>query len=197
MQLGETIATYDVDLALREESGKFEVTSPNGETYFVTCRPNQSSLKSQLIGNQTYPQAFLVRKIAESVSLEPSARNTAMTDEEPVGSDSCGPFLDENLAANEMPCMPGETGQDSQPEAWKMNLFYMESEASEQPTAMVVATRDGVEPMSGLRGPALTIGCRNYNELDSHIRRLQAQLEDIRIQAKKKFYKAHAAAASA
>lgn len=42
MQLGETIATYDVGLALRGESGKFEVTSPVGEIYQVTCKANHS-----------------------------------------------------------------------------------------------------------------------------------------------------------
>jgi hypothetical protein len=42
MRPGETIATYDVGLALRGKSGKFEVTSPTGEIYEVTCNPNHS-----------------------------------------------------------------------------------------------------------------------------------------------------------
>jgi hypothetical protein len=202
MQLGETIATYDVDLALRGETGKFEVTSPNGDTYFVTCKSNQSSLTSHLTDNRDYPQAFLIRKIAESVSLERSVRDIPMTGAELAASDSNGLFLlenrqDETVAGNERPSMPAGAEHDTQPEAWNMNLSYRESAASQLATAMVVATRDAVEPSSGTRGLPLTVACCNYNELDSQIRRLHAQLEDIRVQAKKKFYKAHAAAASA
>ena len=42
MQLGETIATYDVALALRGENGKFDVTSPSGDVFQVTCTPNHA-----------------------------------------------------------------------------------------------------------------------------------------------------------
>ena len=36
MKLNDSISTYDVAEALQGETGKFEVTSPNGERYFVT-----------------------------------------------------------------------------------------------------------------------------------------------------------------
>ena len=71
MQLGETIATYDVALALRGESGKFEVTSPSGEIFHVTCKPDHSISSLQWSGNQAGPQPFLLRKVAEPVSQEP------------------------------------------------------------------------------------------------------------------------------
>jgi hypothetical protein len=42
MKLNDSISTYDVAEALQGETGKFEVTSPNGERYFVTCQPGHS-----------------------------------------------------------------------------------------------------------------------------------------------------------
>ena len=73
MQLGETIATYDVDLALRGEAGKFEVTSPNSEIYYVTRLANRLVAKAEPPASQTYPRAFLIKKIAESVALDEGA----------------------------------------------------------------------------------------------------------------------------
>jgi hypothetical protein len=43
----------------------------------------------------------------------------------------------------------------------------------------------------------ITSTCRSFIELDAEIRRLHAELEEIRSQAKKKFYKAHATTAGA
>src|ERR1700733_2152593 len=43
MRTGETIATYDVGLALRGKSGQFEIISPTGEIYDVTCKPTHST----------------------------------------------------------------------------------------------------------------------------------------------------------
>ena len=42
MKLNDSITTYDVAEALQGETGKFEVTSPNGERYFVTTQPGHS-----------------------------------------------------------------------------------------------------------------------------------------------------------
>ena len=42
MKLNDSISTYDVAEALQGETGKFEVTSPNGERYFVTTQPGHS-----------------------------------------------------------------------------------------------------------------------------------------------------------
>jgi hypothetical protein len=42
MKLNDSITTYDIAEALQREQGKFEVTSPTGERYFVTCQPGHS-----------------------------------------------------------------------------------------------------------------------------------------------------------
>ena len=42
MKLNDTITTYDIAEALQGENGKFEVTSPTGERYFVTCQAGHS-----------------------------------------------------------------------------------------------------------------------------------------------------------
>ncbi len=42
MKLNDSITTYDIAEALQGEQGKFEVTSPTGERYFVTCQPGHS-----------------------------------------------------------------------------------------------------------------------------------------------------------
>jgi hypothetical protein len=201
MELGETIATYDVDLALRGESGKFEITSPTSETYFVTCKPNHSILKPELAAERTYPQAFFVRKIAELISLEEKGRATPAVEEPTPASSSRAPFLLENredelptnadfLAATQE--TPGEAA-----EVWNLDLFYCESSAGmEQPSASIYA-KGAREDDSGKAGKLLTSRCGTYNELEAEIRKLHAQLDEICSRAKKKFYKAHAAAASA
>jgi len=43
----------------------------------------------------------------------------------------------------------------------------------------------------------VTVPCLSFIELDAEIRRLHAELDEIRARAKKKFYKAEAAAAGA
>jgi hypothetical protein len=42
MKLNDSISTYDVAEALQSGTGKFEVTSPNGQRCFVTCQPGHS-----------------------------------------------------------------------------------------------------------------------------------------------------------
>jgi hypothetical protein len=71
MQLGEKIATYDVALALRGEGGKFDVTSPTGEIYHVTCKSGHSITNLQWSGDGANPQPFVIRKVAEPVSTAP------------------------------------------------------------------------------------------------------------------------------
>jgi len=203
MELGETIATYDVDLALRGESGKFEVTSPTSETYFVTCKPDHAILKPELAGSRTYPQAFLVRKIAESISLEEQCRGTSAVEEPTPASSSRAPFLLEHregqgeLPANADPFAATQETPGETPEVWNLDLFYSESDAGmEQPSASIYVK--GVhEDFSEMPRKSLTSSCGNFNDLEAEIRKLHAQLDEICSRAKKKFYKAHAAAASA
>ncbi len=203
MQLGEIIATYDVDLALRGESGKFEVTSPTSETYFVTCKANHSTLKPELAGSRSYPQAFLVRKIAESISLEEQCQATSAVEEPTPVSSSRAPFLLENreergeLPANADLLAATQETPGQAPEVWNLDLFYSHSDAGmEQPSASIYV-KGGHEDFSDKSRKSLTSSCGNFNDLEAEIRKLHAQLDEICSRAKKKFYKAHAAAASA
>ena len=65
MKLNDSISTYDVAEALQGETGKFEVTSPNGERYFVTCQPGHSIVSLEWAGSEPNLQPFLVRKVAQ------------------------------------------------------------------------------------------------------------------------------------
>jgi hypothetical protein len=70
-------------------------------------------------------------------------------------------------------------------------LTYVESDSTHQPSASIyVKPADGSAML--ITAPGLT-----FIELDSEIRRLHAELDAIRAQAKKKFYKAEANAATA
>jgi hypothetical protein len=77
MKLNETITTYDVAEALQGESGKFEVTSPNGEKYLVTCAPGHSIESLEWAGHEANQQPFLIRKVAQVVGIEGTRRNKA------------------------------------------------------------------------------------------------------------------------
>ncbi len=72
------------------------------------------------------------------------------------------------------------------------SLSYIESDPqTHQPSASIyIRPSDGSEML--LTAPSLT-----FIELDCEIRRLHAELDEIRARAKKKFYKAEAAAAGA
>jgi cytochrome c2 len=65
MKLNDTITTYDIAEALQGESGKFEVTSPNGERYFVTCQQGHSISSLEWAGSEPNLQPFLIRKVAQ------------------------------------------------------------------------------------------------------------------------------------
>jgi hypothetical protein len=70
------------------------------------------------------------------------------------------------------------------------SLSYVESDSrTHQPSACIYVKLAGADEML-ITAPNLT-----FVELDSEIRRLHAELDAIRAHAKKKFYKAEAAAA--
>jgi hypothetical protein len=69
MKLNDSITTYDIAEALQGEQGKFEVTSPTGERYFVTCQPAHSITSIEWVGNEANLQPFLVRKVAQPVTI--------------------------------------------------------------------------------------------------------------------------------
>jgi hypothetical protein len=185
MRAGETIATYDVGLALRGKRGKFEVTSPAGEIYDVTCRPNHLLSNLEWSGDGTDHPPFLIRKVAERVSPETTAATSEMHEEKSQAASSARPFVlehteDEGLSSN----------------AGTIELCLEDDPETGQPSACL-CLKSGPRDSAVEIEMFMTSRCATFNELDSEIRGLQAQLDEIRVRAKKMFYKAHAVAASA
>jgi hypothetical protein len=67
----------DVAEALQGETGKFEVTSPNGERYFVTTQPGHSIISLEWAGSEPNLQPFLVRKVAQPIATEGRSKRSA------------------------------------------------------------------------------------------------------------------------
>lgn len=200
MQLGDTIATYDVAQALRGEDGEFYVTSPTGDVFHVTCKPNRSITNLQWAGNESTSTPFLIRKIAEPV-VTPDQSPAGETDTTQDHSSQV-PFLvsaevNESLAA-EVRAVP-MVREDLQAsaeveEVVVLDLLYEDvGSTSERPLARVCVYRD----CSSDRKEWITRACSTFNELDAEIRRLHARLDEIRYRARKKFYEAQAIAAGA
>jgi hypothetical protein len=80
-----------------------------------------------------------------------------------------------------------------------LDLLYLESDPrTGQPSACICATVSSGQDYAGVKAEKLlTAQCLSFIELDAEVRRLHAELDEIRARAKKKFYKAHAAAAGA
>lgn len=206
MQLGETIATYDLALALRGESGKFEVTSPAGETFHVTCKPNHSIASFEWSGSRAEVQPFLIRKIAETVSLQQGrATTTGLTEGESQARTGQAPFLlenQENEAKSLSQCdrvvsLP-EIVEDNPRglEVASLDLRFLESDPGSRPSARV-CVKLGPPDQQGKDENVVTSACSTFNELDAEIRRLHAQLDEIRARSRKMFYKSQASVASA
>jgi len=84
-------------------------------------------------------------------------------------------------------------------ETSSLDLLYLESDPrTKQPSACVYLKACGVQDYAGISAEKLvTAPCLTFIELDAEIRRLYAELDEIRARAKKKFYKAQAAAVGA
>jgi hypothetical protein len=204
MQLGETIATYDVALALRGESGKFDVISPTGETYHMTCAPNHSITKMEWAGNGASPQPFLIRKVAEPVMAE-TGKGSASTMENTTRTRAArSPFLidsSEDLKSGEKDLPPlVAKNTDSVSQSGRMaelDLLFLENDPEHKQLAaacVCLKIKSGSEQHAEM---SITATCANFNELDAEIRRLHARLDDIRYRARKKFYQAQVVAAGA
>jgi hypothetical protein len=198
MQLGDTIATYDVALALRGETGKFDVISPNGETYHMTCGPNHSITKMEWSGNGAEPQPFIIRKVAEPFVANPRKYVAEIIEKTCAAK---APFLidsseEQNPGAHNLPVVVAKN-MDSGLESRRMedfDLLFLENDPETKQTTACVCLKDRPEHQPEMLMTAL---CSNFNELDAEIRRLHAQLDDIRYRARKKFYQAQNVAASA
>jgi hypothetical protein len=187
MRLGETIATYDVGLALRGKSGRFEVTSPTGEIYDVTCKPNHSISNLEWSSDGTDHLPFLIRKVAERASLAgTTAATTEMHEEESQTASSPLPFVLQHAV---------DEGHSSN--AGNIELLYLEDDPGTGQPSACVYLKSEVQNHDFEAEMLMTSRCATFNELDSEIRRLQAQLDEIRSRAKKMFYKAQVVAASA
>jgi len=80
-----------------------------------------------------------------------------------------------------------------------LDLLYLESDPrTKEPSACICLKASGSQDYAGVKAEKLiSAPCLSFIELDVEIRRLHAELDEIRARAKKKFYKAHAAAAGA
>jgi hypothetical protein len=198
MQLGETIATYDVALALRGESGKFVVTSPAGEIYHVACEPQHSIVNLQSSGSGSNPQPFLIQKVAEPVHVtEKPGTDLAETSKEV--QETRTPFLVTNDASDLRTNLQDNRSETSLPSVEKqsvsnLDMLWVEAAPeSLQPVVCVCISGELQHDDSKL----VTTACTTFNEFDAEVRRLHAQLDDIRYRARKKFYQAQVIAAGA
>ncbi|MGD0267973.1 MAG: hypothetical protein ABSB14_02830 [Candidatus Sulfotelmatobacter sp.] len=84
-------------------------------------------------------------------------------------------------------------------ETSSLDFVYLESDPrTQQPSACIYLKSAGQQDYAGVKADRLvTAHCLNFIELDAEIRRLHAELDEVRARAKKKFYKTHAAAAGA
>jgi hypothetical protein len=84
-------------------------------------------------------------------------------------------------------------------ETLSLDLKYLESDPkTQQPSACVYMKTSRTEDYAGIKAESLlTHPCLSFIVLDAEIRRLHAELDEIRARAKRKFYKAEAMGASA
>lgn len=200
MQLGETIATYDVALALRGESGKFDVTSPSGEIYHVTCKSGHSITNLQWSGDGTNPQPFVIRKVAEPVSSAPEKTAPNLTETPAQPRLARAPFLlssdEDDLLSEKSPAVAVASQVPelvpASKEIYDLDLVYLDAQPrTQQPTACVGLRSESPDRFN------LTNACTTFNQFDAEIRCLHAQLDEIRYWARKKFYQAQEIAAGA
>lgn len=203
MQLGETIATYDVALALRGESGKFDVTSPNGEMFHVTCKPDHSITNLQWSGNKAQTHPFLIRKVAEPILFAPEKPAADDSEAATQSRPSQVPFLivgEENKPIAEgtdnlQAANPSSSGVSLESESLPiLEIGYSETRPDSRELEAWVCISGG--PL-GNRRTLLTPVCPSFNQLDVEIRSLHARLDEIRYRARKKFYQAQDVAAGA
>ena len=84
-------------------------------------------------------------------------------------------------------------------ETSSLDLVYLESDPrTKQPSACICMTTGGGQDYAGVKAERLiTAQCLSFIELDAEIRRLHAELDEIRARAKRKFYRAFSSVASA
>jgi hypothetical protein len=84
-------------------------------------------------------------------------------------------------------------------ETSSLDLLYLERDPStKQPSACISVKPNSRHDYGGIGADKLiTAPCLSFIALDAEIRRLHAELDEIRSRAKKKFYRAQASTAGA
>ena len=81
MQISETVRAYDLAEALRGESGKFEVITPQGLRLMVTAIPGHSIANLRVSNEGGLDQTLWIKKIADFQTLPHSmSRNQTAGD---------------------------------------------------------------------------------------------------------------------
>jgi hypothetical protein len=82
-------------------------------------------------------------------------------------------------------------------ETSSLDFVYLECDPrTHEPSACIYLKAGGKRDYAGVKADRLiTSECLTFIELDAEIRRLHAELDEVRGRAKKKFYKTFAAAA--
>ena len=77
-------------------------------------------------------------------------------------------------------------------ETSSLDFLYLERDPrTKQPSACIYVKSTGKEDYAGMRADKLiSAHCLSFIELDAELRRLHAELDEIRARAKKKFYRA-------
>ncbi len=75
--------------------------------------------------------------------------------------------------------------------------FLEKDPRTQQPSACIYLKSSGEQEFAGVAADRLiSAHCLSFIELDAELRRLHAELDEIRAQAKKKFYKTQIATAA-
>ena len=84
-------------------------------------------------------------------------------------------------------------------ETSSLDFLYLERDPrTQQPSACIYVKSTEKQDYAGMRADKLiSAHCLSFIELDAELRRLHAELDEIRARAKKKFYRAEAEIAAA
>jgi hypothetical protein len=135
--------------------------------------------------NETENAAFLIRKVAESVSrAETKVTGAGISEEKNQPAPSSLPFVVDH-----------EVGETENP--GNIELLYLEDDSAAEAPSACIYLKSEIQDHAFEAKSLMTSRCATFNELDSEIRRLEAKLDEIRSRAKKMFYKSQAIAASA
>lgn len=99
----------------------------------------------------------------------------------------------------EYPQPPERSWHNAAMQPISLGLLFLEEDSRTQHASACISMKpSGATDFAGIDGSWLiTKHCMSFIELDAELRRLHAELDEIRAQAKKKFYKTEAAIGAA